>query len=419
MKQNIHPIKKEIDLFISHLESLRESFPVSMLVLEGARKSREEELKKFIDEKGEIKKENGKSISLSIDPKFYRQLRDKHSRANRFRMAQTLVPRSLFVSMISQYDAYLGRLLRTIFLLKPEGIMNSEKTITFKEVCSFSSIEEFKESAIRKEVETVLRSSHEDQFVYMENKFKVSLKSGLDIWPNFLEITERRNLFVHADGIVSKQYLDVCKNNGIATENMIEGETNLEVSRDYFIKSYDCLFEIGLKLGQVLWRKIFSEEIEEADDAFTQATFNLIYLGEYELACKLLDSACNMWKNKFSNELYESFTIVNCAQSHKWALRPGKCKEIMDKYDCSAKGDDFRLAKAVLNEDWDESVKIMRRIGSSGSKIKENSYRDWPLFKELIQQDIFLTTYKDIFNQEFERPINLSDELDLISNIKK
>jgi hypothetical protein len=251
-------------------------------------------------------------------------------------------------------------------------------------------------------VETFLRDSHEGQFDYMEKKFAVSLKVGLKSWSSFLEITERRNLFVHADGVVSKRYLEICRQNEIPTTDLIEGKTSLKVSHEYFLKSYNCLYEIGLKLGHVLLRKLFPEpeEVELADQFFNDVALNLIDLGEYDLACELLDSACDMWKNKFSNELFKMFMIVNSAQSHKWAGRNQKCQEIINKHDWSAKGDEFKLAKAVLTDDWNEGVKVMSRMGKTGP-ISDTAYRDWPIFKEFRQQEIFFRTYKDIFNQEF------------------
>ena len=70
------------------------------------------------------------------------------------------------------------------------------------------------------------------------------------------------------------------------------------------MQSYNCLYEIGLKLGHVLWRKLFPNDKEEADRAFNEASIILIESEEYNLASEILDSACNMWKNKFSTEQY-------------------------------------------------------------------------------------------------------------------
>ena len=72
-----------------------------------------------------------------------------------------------------------------------------------------------REKIFAKEVESILRSSHSDQFLWMERVFSIPLTKGLESWPSFIELTERRNLFVHCDGVVSDQYINVCKNNKV------------------------------------------------------------------------------------------------------------------------------------------------------------------------------------------------------------
>ncbi len=55
------------------------------------------------------------------------------------------------ISLISQYDAFLGRLIRTLFLIKPESLSMSEKNISFAQLQTFESIEDAKEYILEKE----------------------------------------------------------------------------------------------------------------------------------------------------------------------------------------------------------------------------------------------------------------------------
>jgi hypothetical protein len=63
----------------------------------------------------------------------------------------------------------------------------------------------------------------------------------------------------------------------------------LPITREYFASACDCLLEIGVKLGQVLWRKIIPSGIEKADGNLVTITYNLIGEGRYNLARILLD----------------------------------------------------------------------------------------------------------------------------------
>ena len=91
----------------------------------------------------------------------------------------------------------------------------------------------------------------------------------------------------HADGRVSRQYLRVCGANGVDLLGAKIG-TELHVTSDYFEKSYECLLEIGYKLGQVLWRKVFPRESNDADSALISTTLDLIKKERYGLALGLL-----------------------------------------------------------------------------------------------------------------------------------
>lgn len=107
------------------------------------------------------------------------------------------------MSLISQFDAYFGNIIKTIYYKKPEILSTSEKSIKYSEIIKINSIDELKEYIIEQEIEAVLRKSHNDQFKWLENKLNMKLRQGLNCWPTFIESTERRNLFVHCDGCVS------------------------------------------------------------------------------------------------------------------------------------------------------------------------------------------------------------------------
>jgi len=104
------------------------------------------------------------------------------------------LPGILTIGLISTYDAYVGNLIA--FFLKDNWkiLSGSEKAISFEEIEKYNSIDELKQAIISKEVETILRESHQKQFNLMENKFKLKLREGLDVWPSFVELTQRRNL---------------------------------------------------------------------------------------------------------------------------------------------------------------------------------------------------------------------------------
>jgi len=408
VEENKKSIADEIELFGKHIDSISDVLVGTVFALHEISKKTCETLIKFEQEKCKIIDE-GESASLIVPPENFARWKILRRQFEHFDHAKNLLPRSLHVTLVSQYDAYLGRLLRYIFLNKPEVLNSSERKITFEQLMNFTSIDEAREHVIEKEIETVLRSSHIDQFKWMEKAFNVTLTKDLRSWPSFIELTERRNLFVHTDGVVSSQYLSVCKLHKCQLEETVTEGSMLGVPQVYFESSYECIYETGIKLGHVLWRKLFPEHRKAADSALTKTTYDLIDSGKYKLACKILDFACDDLK-KFSNESYQLVLIVNRAQAYKWNEDEERCKKIMRAVDWSAKGDEFKLADAVLSADWDRSARIMKRIGTDGPVTKQD-YRDWPLFKEWRKESQFLDAFKRIFGEEFSVKAEVKKEL--------
>ena len=104
-------------------------------------------------------------------------------RVDRAELAQILVPRGLLVALVSQFDAYVGALIRQLFRLKSEILDTSGKTLTCSQLTEFESIESAREYVFEKEIESVLRESHAEQFGWLEAKFNLPLKKGLPAWP--------------------------------------------------------------------------------------------------------------------------------------------------------------------------------------------------------------------------------------------
>lgn len=398
MEEKIGTIGQEIELFTKHADSIGNVLIGLVIALQDASKKSKESLSKFVEEKCEVVDSEGKK-TISIPNKHIRRWNMLSKHREHLDLARTLLPRSLLVSLVSQHDAYLGRILRVVFLRRP-GILNvSDRKLSFENLTQFKSIEEAREYIIEKEIESILRSSHAEQFKWMEKTFDLTLTKGLESWPIFIEITERRNLFVHTDGVVSSQYLIVCRQHKCNIDEKISDGARLGVPQKYFESSYECIYEIGVKLGHVLWRKLFPDEYDAADSALIKTTFELIDSGKYRLACNLLDFVCSGFK-RFSNESNQLILTVNRAQAYKWLGNEERCKQIMREIDWSAKGDEFKLADSVLASNWDNASKVMKRIGRDGS-VSQQNYREWPLFKEWRKEDRFLTAYENLFGEPF------------------
>lgn len=397
---------EDINWFQKHIDSRRRMLPL-FSGLAGKMASRvEEDLFEFINQHcKEIERDkDGDPLSFKVPVKFssqYKKIRGMYSDSSVFFM---LLPKMTFISLVSIYDAYLSRLLKLIFRLKPEILNGSERQFSFKDISSYESFDEMKESIIDAEIESFLRKSHSDQFKWLESKLgssgnKLNLRSGLDKWPEFIELTERRNLLVHNDGVVNKHYVKLCKDHGInSTKNVGE---QLEIDKDYYQQACSCIFEIGVKLGHVLWRKLTpsDDSCAKADENLVEIIYNLLVSKDYDLAIRLCKLA-EFHSFKVATQKNLFFIKINHAIAHKGLGQENKCIKILDDIDFTPLSDAFRMANFVLREQNEAAAELMYALAKS-DEFQEVAYKDWPLFQWFIKTDEFNEAYEKIYGEQF------------------
>jgi hypothetical protein len=265
--------------FIREIDSLATTLPLAMGSIVSAYKRIRMEYRDFVTTHGKLNPD-GKSFNIHADNSHAMiRLRRDIERAS---AASSLVPRSFLVALVSHYDSFLGLLIEALFLTKPEILNQSDKIISFSELVGFGSVEAARDHVIEKEIESVLRKSHAEQFEWLEASFKIKLREGLTVWPEFIEITERRNLFVHTGGQVSAQYLKMCRPHGVANNADARGK-QLSVTPAYFHRAYEVIFEIGVKLAHVLWRKLKPQDRKAADGDLVVDWLQPVSRGEISL----------------------------------------------------------------------------------------------------------------------------------------
>ena len=301
------------------------------------------------------------------------------------------------VSLVSLYDAYLGNLIKVMYKTCPDLLNDSNKNFSLSEILQFESIEEAKERVIEKEVDAVLRDSHLAQIQWIETKLKLPLRKDLPAFSDFIEITERRNLFVHTNGEVSRQYIKICKENQVKGIEKIKIGNHLTATPQYIFHCYNTLFEIGVKLGHVIWRKLDKTTRVQADNYLNDICFDLLKQNKYELALVLLKFATEVLKTHANQEIKYIF-IINKALAYYLTDDKQACIEVLDKEDWSAFAPKFQLAVAVLHDDYATATSYMKMIKDSAPK---NIYGDWPLFTKFRESDEFKSCYKELYNEDF------------------
>jgi len=391
------PFAKNLECLLENIESLNTTFPLIMVVLSEIGKNRAKEHLEFLEKNGTLSSEEENKKSYTLDQKHLHNAKRIKKRSQRISKSFDLIPRNFVVSLISEYDSFLGSLLKEFYIKKPELLNTIERQLTFSELASYKSIEEAREYILEKEVEGFLRKSHVEHFQLLENKFSIDLRKGLESWSKFVELTERRNLFVHCNGTVSSQYIKTCKENGETNSDIKIGD-KLDADRKYVEETFEIINEISIKLTHVLWRKVFPEERKTADNALLSLSFELLQEERYKLVINILDLFVNTIK-KFHDETFKRMIIVNLAIAYKLSDQKDKCSKELSRLDWSATNYAFKMANSVLNEEYDKASSYMQNAVST-KELSEYQFLEWPLFKEYRESEQFTKSFTELFGKE-------------------
>jgi hypothetical protein len=309
-----------------------------------------------------------------------------------------LLARSIFVSLFSALDAFTGDLLKAVYTARPETLHSIERSIQFKDVVTMTSPEELRGYILDTEIEQLRRDSYVEQFRQIEKRFGIATLREFAAWAEFVEKAQRRNLVVHGDGRVSRQYLQVCKSEGYVFDPEPKLGETLGVSDEYLDRSIDLLFEVGVKLGQTLWRVVLPDDLEAAESDVIERELDLLHGERWSLAKTIGEFAFK--QRKFSSERTRLVTLINFAQALKWQGERDAARAVLEKQDWSSATADFDLAVAVLSDRFDDAAELMKRA-VTGEKIEREEFHAWPLFREFRKSKQFLKTYRSIFGRDF------------------
>ena len=387
--------------FIKHANGLQKAISVSMLIATSLHKKEIEKVKDFIDKNGKdlkITKNGARKFKLDIQHSaIFKKLNNEEEKSE---AATKLIPRSIFIALISQFDLLVADMMNSVLIKYPE-IISKDKNLTFEQALKIGTPDAIRQHFINEEIDDVLHGNHIGHVDWFENKIKIKIKKSLsDQWFRFIELTERRNLFVHNDGIINNIYLSNCKNSGVEINKDIKVGDTLNISPKYFEESRLCLYELAIKLSWLVWRKMEPKDIEEIDIFFhSEIGVELINETEYKLAENIFSFMLDNCEG--SSDLLKNIFLINLALSNKLKGDLNEVEKILNKKDWSASRIELRFAVHVLRKEFKEALILMEKIGVNSDLILRENYEIDPIYKEFRQTKDFKRIFKKIYGEEY------------------
>jgi hypothetical protein len=409
--------QKEIDRFVLSTDSLIDGMPPSLAMLESAARAARRKLLEYVapyfTDPDPIGPGSGEFTAEIPNDKTWK-LEQLRNRIERREHALRIVSESFLVTLISQFDTFIGAIARAVLIERPQVLNASDRVLTFAQLQGFASMDDARIHLMDKEIDQLLRGSHSDQIEWFEKrmgKSKTPFAGRLGKWPAFVEATERRNVVIHADAQTSHQYLEVCRSVGADIPSDLTVGKRLNIDLTYYKGAYEATVEVGLRLGIIIWL-----QFRPGDGLLALATLNgviLNYISEskFALARDICDFGCSL-VDEFGNDAARKMLTLNLAQCHKWLSDESRMHEVLNAEDWSAGDLACKLALAVLRDESaaiKDAVQKLEKVGG----IEPNHYRSWPIFRKLRQDKKF----QDLFLEVYGEP--LADELAAIASVSK
>lgn len=411
-----HPIAKAIDSFSLRVRDIAWAFAVSV---PHAQKSQYRLMRQLASRQrtqlSTIRKTQGttqaEAIAAALDTS--RSIED----LLKSEMPTTIVV-GLFIQLFSEFDNFIGNLIRGISELDETLFYNLKREVTIGELKSLPTVDALRNDLLEKEIESLRRDSYTKQFQSLEKQYEIPL-TKFDEWPLFIEASQRRHLFTHAGGIVSDQYISVCANNGHSVDSLNTKGTTLDLDQEYFFRSCRIVELTGTMLGQTLWRKIFPKTSELADHHLNHLVFERLRVEDFNGALRLSNFGLQPSLIKNASGVNRRIRVINKAIALSRLKKTEETRQLLAEEDWTDTLRDFTLARTVLEGDYNEAAQVMKKIGKEGELVNEGAYRIWPLFWDFRKSQEFLDAYNEIFGYSFSSTVMSKMTADDVPNEDK
>lgn len=358
-------------------------------------------LSAFLDQRSVSCEADGlrKIYKLGVDDwPAYRRFNDSLSAAASTTRA---LPRLLTVGIVTSLEYHIGVLMKAIALLAPDTVVAGDTKVALNWAMTFSSMDELKDAVINDEIDRVQRQNVDEQIGWVISKVPGmdDIRPKYPGWANIIELFERRNLFIHANGIVNKHYLKALQKFNPSNGKDAKIGDELHAHSRYYSESVRTVFHFGVMLSQVIWRKLAPEESAIADKSISDLGYELLARGQYKLAIRILEFARSL---RDVSEDRTRMNVVNLANAHKLRKDEAEALKVLESMDWTAVGPKFKISIAAVRGDVDEVVRLMHRLGTNDEDVTAFAYQNWPVFYHVREDNRFKSAFKSIFNADFD-----------------
>lgn len=159
----------------------------------------------------------------------------------------TLVQRSVLTLLVSSFESLVAKIVEAMLRAKGDLLPNNEAVLSLSQIEEFAKIEDARSFLVERKVDDFMRKSLKDWCAWFA-KSNIEWPSLTDDWGALVEVLARRNIFMHAEGRASRQYIELTKWAGVSDSLLPPVGTEIELSMEYLHTAHSRLFAMGVLL---------------------------------------------------------------------------------------------------------------------------------------------------------------------------
>lgn len=277
-----------------------------------------------------------------------------------------------FVKLITVVEWFLSQILRVHLQNHPNALDTSSKTFSLDDLKNINSIEFAHEYLIDETISQITRGSLESWIEYLKGNVKnqknektISVKKTLNLdleitnhlIPKLIEAHQRRNLLIHNNGIVNKQYL----NNFPKELDMPipELDTKINIFPSYLEESIQNFEFCFLIIGSEIMKKGPKNKESIRIDFIADAQFESLKNKRFKIALEYGRYIENDSEASEDNKLYSK---INRWLAIKLDSGLEGIKNEVKEEDFRSRAKLYRMAKALVLDEYDIAIPIIRKL---------------------------------------------------------
>lgn len=293
--------------------------------------------------------------------------------------------RSVIIGLVGQFEVLVADIAHQFFRHAPGALNAEEKVLSLSDLRQFESMDEALDYFVDREIDKLLSQSVAHWAKFFDKRMKIQLRTLARDWEEFKEVIQRRHIIVHADGRISRRYLQNVSP-ALVDKYFRNGKIGqpTALDRDYVERALDHFEILGTLLCFTAWLKLSKRSLPHFERILEEWVYDRLRKGRWTMALAVAQEA---EKNKQLSDRTRMVCRLNAWLCLKQLRRFDEVRDNVEVFDDSALDQQFKLVRLALLDREDQFFDLLE--ATKGAGLDAGAWREWPVFSEMRQNPRF------------------------------